>query len=318
MEEVIVIYWLLEKLDQWLVEDNLWELVMNNRKLIYAVNLGVIFLLLTQLGITTELINKLLMNKVHQANLGYLNQSLQETKRTFAVVSGFKGLISIIEGSGIAGVELGDIIEPLDDLIDLTWKLTIASLVSLNIQQQLMEVIYATRNSIFQQLLTGGAFFLFTSWLLIKVKQPAHCFLVLLNLAKLVLVIAVFIWSMLPLLVYSSANVSDWITEEKLKRATAQINDQTGEIKYKLNQLRREVEELQGLDILRGNAGFKLKKSVGELFELSPSLLESSMQYLLQMITCFILDVFIFPVVVLGLEYWVVKIVFGQLQLAKD
>ena len=315
---MITIYWLREKLDNFLLEDDLWELVMNNKRFIYIVNLGLLFLLLTQLGLTTQLINKLLMNKVYQANLGYLNQSLQETRRTFVVVSGFKGLISIIEGSGIIGIELGDIIEPLDDLIDLTWQLTIASLVSLNIQQLLLEFVYATRNTVFKQLLSGGLSSLFIPWLLIKTKHRQRWLLVFLNLAKLVVIIAVFVWIMLPVLVYSSANVADWVTAERLDQATAQIDNKAAQIKRKLNQLRQEVEKIKGLDIIKGNLDRKLKGSFAELFKLSPTLLESSMQYLLQMISCFILEVFVFPVIVLGIEYCLVKVVFGQLKVVRQ
>jgi len=61
----------------------------------------------------------------------YVTQSQEKALKAFVTISIVKGLVAVIEGSDVVGIEVGDIVQPLYDAIDITWKLITASLASL-------------------------------------------------------------------------------------------------------------------------------------------------------------------------------------------
>lgn len=62
---------------------------------------------------------------------GYVERSQEKALAAFITISAVKGLVAVVEGSDVAGIEVGDIVQPLYDSIDITWKLLAASLAAL-------------------------------------------------------------------------------------------------------------------------------------------------------------------------------------------
>lgn len=97
-----------------------------NRRVITAS----MFLVLTVLAITgvfTSLQQKVILPPAEN----YIEESQEKALAAFVTISVVKGLVAVVEGSDVVGIEVGDIVQPLYDSIDITWKLITASLATL-------------------------------------------------------------------------------------------------------------------------------------------------------------------------------------------
>jgi hypothetical protein len=92
----------------------------------------------------------------------YVEQSQEKALKAFVTISIVKGLVGVIEGSDVAGIEVGDIVQPLYDAIDITWKLITASLAAL----YAIEVLLLLCSS-------SGKFFLIAVFILALILQFA-------------------------------------------------------------------------------------------------------------------------------------------------
>ncbi len=61
----------------------------------------------------------------------YVKESQEKALIAFGTISVVKGLVAVVEGSDVVGIEVGDIVQPLYDAIDITWKLIALSLTTL-------------------------------------------------------------------------------------------------------------------------------------------------------------------------------------------
>ncbi len=61
----------------------------------------------------------------------YVEESQEKALIAFGTISVVKGLVAVVEGSDVVGIEVGDIVQPLYDAIDIAWKLIALSLTTL-------------------------------------------------------------------------------------------------------------------------------------------------------------------------------------------
>lgn len=101
------------------------KITMNRRTKILSV-----LLLLTILSFTGVLI-KFQQKIILPPAENYIEESQEKALAAFITISIVKGLVAVVEGSDVVGIEVGDIIQPLYDSIDITWKLITASLATL-------------------------------------------------------------------------------------------------------------------------------------------------------------------------------------------
>jgi hypothetical protein len=75
--------------------------------------------------------------------LGIVDDTLAENVRTFAVVSGIKAGLAVIEGSTmgavIVTVEIGDLAQPVYDFVDYVWKILLYALLMLSLYKFVLE-----------------------------------------------------------------------------------------------------------------------------------------------------------------------------------
>ncbi len=75
--------------------------------------------------------------------LGSVDGALAENVRTFAVVSGIKAGLAVIEGSTmgavIVTVEIGDLAQPVYDFVDYVWKILLYALLTLSLYKFVLE-----------------------------------------------------------------------------------------------------------------------------------------------------------------------------------
>jgi len=70
----------------------------------------------------------------------YVHESQEIALTAFAAISIVKGLVAVVEGSDVVGIEVGDIVQPLYDAVDITWKLITASLATLYVLEAVLRI----------------------------------------------------------------------------------------------------------------------------------------------------------------------------------
>lgn len=101
--------------------------ILLNKKKIIIVQVLLCLIFLSFSGVLTSFQEHVILPPA--AN--YVEESQEKALQGFLIISAVKGLVAIVEGSELAGVELGDVVQPLYDAIDITWKLIAASLATL-------------------------------------------------------------------------------------------------------------------------------------------------------------------------------------------
>jgi len=93
-------------------------------------------------------VDRLYLGKLDQAGRRYYNETLERSLYTYAVVRGINGIISVVQGTVVAAapagvglsVAAGEILDPVNDLVErFSWVMLIAT-VALGIQKLLMDV----------------------------------------------------------------------------------------------------------------------------------------------------------------------------------
>ncbi|RJP72598.1 MAG: hypothetical protein C4532_05895 [Candidatus Abyssobacteria bacterium SURF_17] len=80
---------------------------------------------------------------INEKALDIVDGALMENVRTFAVVSGIKAGLAVIEGSTmgavIVTVEIGDLAQPVYDFVDYVWKILVYALLVLSLYKFILE-----------------------------------------------------------------------------------------------------------------------------------------------------------------------------------
>jgi len=70
----------------------------------------------------------------------YVEESQEKALTAFVTISIVKGIVAVIEGSDVVGIEVGDLVQPLYDSIDITWRIITLSLASLYVVEVLLDL----------------------------------------------------------------------------------------------------------------------------------------------------------------------------------
>lgn len=70
----------------------------------------------------------------------YVEESQEKALTAFITISIVKGIVAVIEGSDVVGIEVGDLVQPLYDAIDITWRIITLSLASLYVVEVLLDL----------------------------------------------------------------------------------------------------------------------------------------------------------------------------------
>ena len=100
--------------------------VLNKKRLI-TVSLLLVFIILSLTGLMSSVQQELILPAAED----YVAESQEKALAAFVTISVVKGLVAVVEGSDVVGIEVGDIVQPLYDSIDITWKLITACLATL-------------------------------------------------------------------------------------------------------------------------------------------------------------------------------------------
>lgn len=97
------------------------------RRRVITVSILLVLTVLATTGVLTTLQQKVILPPAEN----YIEESQEKALAAFVTISVVKGLVAVVEGSDVVGIEVGDIVQPLYDSIDITWKLITLSLATL-------------------------------------------------------------------------------------------------------------------------------------------------------------------------------------------
>ncbi|PIE53675.1 hypothetical protein CSA37_00480 [Candidatus Fermentibacteria bacterium] len=107
----------------------------DRRKLITA-GILLVFAVLSVTGLLASLQKAVVLQRAEN----YVEQSQEKALAAFITISAVKGIVAVVEGSDIVGIEVGDIVQPLYDAVDIAWKLITVSLASLYVIEILLKL----------------------------------------------------------------------------------------------------------------------------------------------------------------------------------
>ena len=123
---------------------NQW--IENNKGIILKVLiiLGIIFCIF---GVMNVIFENTIFNLLKNLTKPYLDKTYDESKKLFLVLSLIKGTTDVIEGSTVnvsmilgMEIEVGDIVQPIYDIINILWKISLASTVILKLESLYFEI----------------------------------------------------------------------------------------------------------------------------------------------------------------------------------
>ena len=189
------------------------------QKLIHSDNLKHLLLLafllllayLSHIGVLTSIVHYTINDHVFTVDRNYLDHAQATAEKTLSVISGIKSMLALIQSSsgGISfivdvNVQLGQLFSGISDLVTMSWKISLASLISIKIQGYLLDLSTVSM----APLLTIFFVLLGVSTGISRRFAEAGKFVSSLSLTGLMLVFVAHI--ILPLSIYITASISNY------------------------------------------------------------------------------------------------------------
>lgn len=285
---------------------------LNRKNISYLVI--ILFLILIVTGVLEAIIDFLFLDHIYQRNIQFLDKSNNSTRNTFLLISTFKMITSIVEGSTIditvLGLEAGDFVQPFYNLLNITWQFLLAALVSINIQKILLEIA-ANIKKYFNLFTSIAVFSLIFEYYLkgLNLKNNLLDFLLSLYalIYKVLILTVILITVFLPLFIYSSELLSTTFIDSHIEEASQEINLSLEKITKESDILKEEVISVSPMSIIDGSSGRNAKESLVKIFQSSPELFNNTINHLFLLIASFVLKIFIIPLVILIVEFYLLK-----------
>ena len=256
----------------------------------FLVILGIV---LSVFGILQKLFGMVFIDFGKNIIDNYLQKSYEESKKLFITLSLMKGTTDVIEGStinlnSIVGMDLqvGDMIQPVYDVINTIWKVSFASVVILKIETLYYEVF---KVKIANVLIVTSLLTYFPS-LYFKNKIST----ILKRISKYIFLVITFIYLVIPSSILISSGISkyfDKLTKVKDELFTLEENKSIFNIPAQIDGTKQ-----------------KLKNLTNEIEIVSKNIID----YTPIIVGIMLLSYIILPLIILFLLYKLVKIIFVE------
>ena len=193
------------------------ELLIHPRKLKHLLYLALFLFLgyLSHIGLISNLLHLVLNEHVLTVDRNYLSEAQKTSEKTMTVLSGIKSTLALIQSSqgGISfivdvNVQLGQVFSGISELVTMSWKISLASILSIRLQGYLLDLSVISMAPLFTLffVLVGA------SLSLSRVFPRIGGFFSEISLTGLLLVFVVhFLW---PLTIYVTASASNYYFSE--------------------------------------------------------------------------------------------------------
>ena len=207
---------------------------MNKDKIIRII--VIVGILLCILGIMNKIFEFTIFNFFKNMTKPYLERAYEESKKLFITLSLLKGTTDVIEGSTVnvnvilgMNIQIGDLVQPIYDIIDILWKISLASVVVLK-----LETIYY---EIFKMKLASILIFLSLVTYLPYTFSKNMVTEALKKISKYTLLGLTFIYILLPGTILLSSAMSDYFEKEYKEPAVVRLNQSLD----KLNKVKDDL-----------------------------------------------------------------------------
>ena len=200
----------------------------------------VVGLVLCIFGIMDKIFEHTVFNFFKNLTMPYLEKTYEESKKMFLTLSLLKGTTDIIEGSTVnvsmivgMEIEIGDIIQPIYDMINILWKVSLASVIILKLETIYYEIFKVKLATIltFISLITIFPYTIYKN----KVTR------IFKKISKYSFFVLLYIYIVLPGAIYVNSAISKYFQKEYQYPATVELNQD-------LNRLNKVKDEMLSLD----------------------------------------------------------------------
>ena len=207
---------------------------MNKDKIIRII--VIVGILLCILGIMNKIFEFTIFNFFKNMTKPYLERAYEESKKLFITLFFLKGTTDVIEGSTVnvnvilgMNIQIGDLVQPIYDIIDILWKISLASVVVLK-----LETIYY---EIFKMKLASILIFISLVTYLPYTFSKNMVTEALKKISKYTLLGLTFIYILLPGTILLSSAMSDYFEKEYKEPAVVRLNQSLD----KLNKVKDDL-----------------------------------------------------------------------------
>ncbi len=211
----------------------------NREKIIkIAVIAGIV---LCVFGLMDKIFENTVFNLLKNMTKPYLEKSYEESKKLFITLSLLKGTADVIEGSTInislifgMDIQLGDLIQPIYDIINIIWQISLASVVILKLETIYYEIFKVKIASIliFISLVTYFPYTFIKNKITVFFKR----------ISKYSFTLLIFIYLLLPGIILINSAISSYFEKEYKEPAVAELTKSLD----KLNKVKDELFVLEG------------------------------------------------------------------------
>lgn len=272
----------------------------------FLVILGII---LSVFGISQKLFGIIFIDFGKKIIDNYLQRSYEESKKLFITLSLMKGTTDVIEGStinlnSIVGIDLqvGDIIQPIYDVINTIWKVSFASVIILKIETLYYEIFKGKIANILiiSSLLTYFPSLYFKNKISVISKR----------ISKYIFLIITFIYLVIPTSIFISSGITKYFEDEYQKPAVVELNknfDKLSKVKDELFTL-EENKSIFNIPAQINGTKQKIKNLTNEIEIVSKNIID----YTPIIVGIMLLSYIILPLAILFLLYKLVRIIFVE------
>ena len=214
-----------------------WDSDKKNLLIKILIVAGLVFCIF---GIMDKILEHTIFNFFKNLTMPYLEKTYEESKNMFLTLSLLKGTMDIIEGSTVnvslivgMEIEIGDIIQPVYDMINILWKVSLASVVVLKLETIYYEIFKVKLATIltFISLITILPYtFYKNKFTKVFRKISKYCFFILF-----------YIYVVLPSAIFVNFVISNYFEKEYKYPAIVELNQD-------LNRLNKVKDEMLTLD----------------------------------------------------------------------
>lgn len=275
-----------------------------SKKDLIIISLIVLGLLLCIFGLMDKIFEHTIFDFFKNLTRPYLEKTYKESQKLFLTLSLLKGAADVIEGSTVnvnmilgMQIEVGDIIQPVYDLINIIWKVSLASVVILKIQNIYHEIFRVKLATIliFTSLISFLPYTFFkNSFTEILKKISKYSFFIL-----------IYIYIVIPGTIFVNSLISNYFETEYKTPAIAQLNQNL----EKLNNVKDgmlSLDQSKSIFNIPGqidSAKQKIDNFSKEINNISQSIMENTPI----IIGIILLTTIIFPVLLMILLYKLTK-----------
>lgn len=231
-----------------MMEVTIYKFIKNRKKMslkLLILFILTIFIYSSHKGYVTDKYKKYVFDNLKQKDVEYIERTGDNAADLFLKLSLAKGAVAVIEGSSInidavigGELEVGDIVQPIYDGIDIMWKIALLSTVSLKIQTILIK---NTDLSFLKFLLMLSAV------LIIPFIVYSNSFTnFMARIGKSVVVVTLLAYFLLPISIYFNSIGTEYINNNYRNEAVKSLDNEMlrlSEVKEKLFQMEQEQEE---------------------------------------------------------------------------